>query len=97
MTEVRPEQGAEHQKGKVDRPASFNELLTGPEASIDKSLALSRAHHVSGLDSAHGAFRSASEEAKAAFLACYADHPDPVLKATLALMVGKEPPSKALG
>jgi hypothetical protein len=96
MTEVRPEKGAEHHEAKAERPASFDKLY-GPEATIDKSLAISRADHVSGLDSAHGAFRSASEEAKAAFLACYADHPDPVLKATLALMIGEKPPSDVLG
>jgi hypothetical protein len=95
MTEVLPER-AEHQLGKAaERPASFDTLL-GPEASVEKTIAISRADHVSGLDSAHGAFRSASAEAKAAFLACYADNQDPVLQATLALMIGEKPPSDVL-
>jgi hypothetical protein len=94
--EVRPEKGAEQHEGKAaERPAAFDKLY-GPEATIDKPLAFSRADHVSGLDSAHGAFRCASDEAKAAFLACYADNQDPVLQATLALMIGQKPPSELL-
>ena len=95
MTEVRPEIGLEHQKNKLERPAAFDNLH-GPEASIDKPVAFSVADHVSGLDSAHGAFRNASAEAKAAFIACYADNNDPVLQATLALMIGEKAPSELM-
>lgn len=52
-------------------------------------------HHISGLDSAHSAFQSASAEARKMFLDCYKDA-DPTTLAMLELMTGKNKPSKVL-
>ena len=104
MTHRRPEHGAEQQKqtdhtNSPERPESFNKLY-GPEEAArtsDKPVSISRADHISSLDSAHGAFHNASAQAKADFLACYADA-DPITKATLALMTREKekPPSTVL-
>ena len=92
MEEVRPERGELSERKGAQRPESFDKLCLEPKENPPYS----RDNHISSLDCAHSAFQNAPREAKLAFLACYADVTDPVLKRTLELMVGQELPSNLL-